>query len=75
MQVSPTPMQTPQARMLAMPLSEWRRMVHTLSPDDLAILKQALLILAHHCLIAGSLRQHGMASRRLEVVQNHMRRL
>lgn len=64
--------QSPQERMLTMSLAEWRKLVCTLSLDDLYILNRGLHILAHHCRIAGMLRQHGMTSRRQEIVQRRI---
>ena len=64
--------QSPQARMLAMSLTEWRELVCTLSLDDLDILNRVLHTLAQDCLVAGMQRQHNMTSRRQEIVQRRI---
>lgn len=68
-------MQTPQARMLAMPLSHYRALVRTLSMQDLIILNDSLRMIADNAIIVGDRRQFGLAGRRQAIVQNHMRSL
>jgi len=66
-------MQSPQARMLAMPLSHYRTLVRTLSMQDLSILNEALRMIADNAIIVGNRREFGMARRRQAIVQNHMK--